>query len=834
MKRFLLVSVCLLLLWGAGKAEAQSVIASTNPDRKSSGDLTISAQSYYDRVDGNAVANVQGTAISLREFFPRSGLFTLELEPVTKGGRFALGENYAQWTGLPWLNRHWDFAAGDFRTATGLVESPFSSIAQPEVALRGASATARSEHWVSSVYAGSETLSQGDRVPYRAHVPQSALGAQSTAKLGSLSLGVRYLHLSSSVDSVENDKVFFPVNRQFTSSDTLTSQLDWKLTKILDWYSEGDWSHVSPLNSGLSESPANRSQLSYVVGPSLHGTHYVVRANYLSQGTGYLPLPGYYLGDRRGANVDGYWSLGRLGLNGNWNQARNNREHDPNVPDYYSRQGGAGAQLRLPGNFFLSGSASRLHFDTRSNENGLVLNDSRQYLLMIARPVAHHNLHTSWQKVDSTVAGKRQQQQYLEFEDNYTWRRFSGGGAARLQRSASDQIRQSLFWRASGQMQLHHLSLYGYWEQGKDLANETLFATQVSSTSVVGMTWDAPGAFTIRGEAFRTRLNSAINPESLFVLGSQGIAPDSILGRSDSWSLFLRVSKQLAWGEPGMLGGPGANQPEAPLTGTLAGYVKLHTSAGELGAGDVWLVADTGQSVKTDANGYFQIPQVVQGPRVVKIDVDRLPAEFDPPETKEMTVDVRSGQLSRIDLKVTPLESIEGNVTNTSGDPAAEGIAIELLPKGEYTSTDSDGRFGFYNLPEGDYELRLMEPTLPENAKPASPLSAKAEVRYGKTAAPVEFAYTIVLPGPKPTKRVLTDRSPQRAVPLVQPSSRPLSQSSQPKQSAAPGKRRVIIRSTADSAKPKPLASTSNSRGTSLAEISPAPIVHPAARWVAR
>jgi hypothetical protein len=819
MKRVPLLGVCLLLLCGVREGWAQEVIASTNPARKGSGDLTVAVQSYYDRVNGTDVANVQGTAVSLRQFFPRSGLFTLELEPVTRGGRFALGENYALWTGLPWMNRHWDFAAGDFRTATSLVEAPFSSLAQPEVALRGAKVTARSDHWVSSVYAGTETLSQGDRVPYRIRVPQSALGAESIAKLGLISLGIRYLHLSSSPESVEGNKLFFPANRAFTASDTLTTQLDWKLTKALNWYSEGGWSHVSP----LAGTPGNRSQLSYVAGPALHAAHFVMRANYLSQGTGYLPLPGYYLGDRRGANVDGFWSLGRLSLNGNWNQMRNNREHDPSVPDYYSQQGGGGAQLRLPGNVFLSGSTSRLHFETRSTENGLVLNDSRLYLLMVARPIGHHNLHASWQRVDSTLQQKGQQLEFLEVEDNYTWRRFSGGGAARWQRAASDQLRQSLFWRASGQLQLRHLSLYGYWEQGRDLANQTLFATQVSSTSVVGMTWDTAGGFTVRGEAFRNHLNSVLNPESLFVLGSQGIIPDSILGRSDDWSLFLRLSRQFSWGEPGRLGGPGLNRPEAPLTGTLAGFVKLHTLAGDLGAGDVWLVADTGQAVKTDANGYFQMPEVVQGPRVVRIDLDRLPADLNPPEKQEWTVDVHSGQLSRIDLAVTPLEALEGDVTGADGEPAAEGIALELLPTGAYTSTDSDGRFGFYNLPEGDYEIRVLDSTLPENAKLVSPSPVRAQVRYGKTPAPVEFQYAIVLPGPKPAKKVLTERQ-QRVVPSARPSPKP-------KQSAGQARRRVIVRTTAENTMPVSATAARNSLSVESSSASP---VNAAARWVAR
>jgi hypothetical protein len=456
----------------------------------------------------------------------------------------------------------------------------------------------------------------------------------------------------------------------------------------------------------------------------------------------------------------------------------------------------------------------------------LVSSENHQYLLMIARPIAHHNLHASWQRVNTVVQDKSQRLEFLELEDNYTWHRLSAGGAARWQRAVSDQLRQSLFWRASGQLNLHRLSVYGYWEQGKDLANETLFSTEISSTSVAGVSWTAPGAFTLQAEAFRNHLNSVINPESLFVLGAQGITPNTILGRSDDWNLFLRVSRQFSWGSPGMLGGGGLVHVEAPLTGSLAGYVKLHTLGGEVGAGDVWLVADTGQAVKTDDNGYFQLPNISEGPRVVQLDLDRLPADLSPPEKSELTVEIRSGQLSRLDMNVTPLESLEGSVRNVDGTPAAEGIVLQLLPRGEYTTTGSDGRFGFYNLPEGDYEVTVSNPTLPENAKLISPAAFRAEVRYGKTEAAIEFQYALIAPAPKPSKNVVVGQQ-MRAVPTI-----PSASKSGAKQGAAPGKGRVILRTTADnimphaaSARPSPTTSIeSNATGT---QQSPP-------RWVAR
>ena len=790
MKRALRLSISLLLwLCGIRAGPAQTVVASTNPARRGSGDLSISFQSYYNRVNGTAAANVRGAAVSLRHFFPRTGLFTLQLEPVTSGGDFALGENFVQWSGLPWANRHWDLVAGDFRSPTAMVENPIPNLSQPEISLRGARVIARTGNWDYSVYGGLETLSRGSRVPFRTRVPQAALGGEAAGKVGqNVELAFRYLHLSSSPGRVRDQRLFFPVNRQFTRSHSLISQASVKISEALSWYTEAGWSSVAQ----DGELGGGRSELSIATGPALHTARVAIRANYLNQGTGYLPLLGYYLGDRRGANVDGVWYLGMLSLNGNWGQARNNRERNPEVPDYYSRQGGGGFQLRLPSNFFFSGSISKLRFETRSEESGLLRNENRQFQINVSRPLFRHNLHATWQRIDSEIRDTPQRLQFLELEDNYTWRRFSAGAAVRWQRFSADELRQSLYLRASGQYQMRHFSVYGYWEQGKDLASATMLSTQISSTSVFGLTWQAPGALSLRMEAFRNRLNAVLNPENLFVLGTRGIAPDSILSRADDWSLFLRVSREFSWGEPGTLGSGGLLQPEAPLTGAIAGYVRLQTIRGEAGAPDVWLLTDTGQSVKTDSSGYFRVPDVPQGARIVKLDLDRLPADYNPPAAEELSTEVRSGQLSRIDLQVTPLAAIEGTVVGEDGSPAGEGIVVRLSPDDRSTSTDVDGRFGFYNLPEGDYEIRLEESSLPENARLISPASLPAAPRYGKDEAPLEFRYQIVLPGPKPVKQVFTEH---QSSPLDSPAKQGSTKRS---------KGRVIVKTTAQNISARP------------------------------
>jgi hypothetical protein len=152
---------------------------------------------------------------------------------------------------------------------------------------------------------------------------------------------------------------------------------------------------------------------------------------------------------------------------------------------------------------------------------------------------------------------------------------------------------------------------------------------------------------------------------------------------------------------------------------------------------------------------------------------------------------VRSGQLERVELQVTPLQSVEGLITDANGNAAGEGIILRLLPADQYTTTDRLGRFGFYNLPEGDYEIEVVKDSLPEATRLASSPTLATTLRYGVAAAPVEFRYEAAPAAPKPTRRVLGER--ERTV--------------QPKASSPNPKGRVITRGTAQNVPQAPLRS---------------------------
>ena len=295
--------------------------------------------------------------------------------------------------------------------------------------------------------------------------------------------------------------------------------------------------------------------------------------------------------------------------------------------------------------------------------------------------------------------------------------------------------------------------------------------------------------FTDSGGRFFLRVRKA-GPHRLEVVFGNFLAPGSYMlvsapgevtagGENQAGEISIVVRR---------LANPPAGSPkrDATLLGTLAGFVTLRTLAGTMGAFDVWVVLDSVRTVKTDANGYFEIPDVPQGPHVVALDRDRLPASFNTTEKREVPAQVRAGQLARVELEVTTLQSLEGVVSDKDGNPAAEGVGVRLLPADQSTTTDRLGRFGFHNLPEGDYVVTLIEDSLPKQARLVTPNTLPVTVRYGAAPASLAFRYEMILPGLQPVKNASQDRL-QTAPRSVEP----------PTQEPPRRKRRVIARTAA-------------------------------------
>jgi len=103
---------------------------------------------------------------------------------------------------------------------------------------------------------------------------------------------------------------------------------------------------------------------------------------------------------------------------------------------------------------------------------------------------------------------------------------------------------------------------------------------------------------------------------------------------------------------------------------------------------------------------------------------------------------------TRAELDVLRLAGFEGRVSVVEGPPPETlgNILVRLLPTGRYTTTDGQGRFAFYNLPEGDYEAALDGETLPEYAEPAGPGRVPVRIRHGEEQPAVDFRIRIRKP----------------------------------------------------------------------------------------
>lgn len=296
------------------------------------------------------------------------------------------------------------------------------------------------------------------------------------------------------------------------------------------------------------------------------------------------------------------------------------------------------------------------------------------------------------------------------------FKRISAGVAVRNQQLMAEQSKDSLFVRSSAQLQLARFSAYAYIEHGDDLANRTVFLTNTFNTSVVGGAARLSKRWNLQIEASRNRLTAELNPENLFLLQNQGAFAGNVFTATNQWTVYIRLSKSIRWGAAvpeGDLDRYAAEQ--MPIAGAIEGRVVEQRSGGSDAARGIPVILDEGRATVTDEDGLFKFSRVPEGAHRVFIAVDRLPAEYDPGTTIEATVDVKSRHVATAELNVRPLVSIAGRIVAPRGTPL-DGIIIKLLPTDRYTTPHTDGRFVFFNLPEGEYDVLIDPKSLPEFA----------------------------------------------------------------------------------------------------------------------
>jgi hypothetical protein len=716
MQRAATLSVYLLLLPSAARAQERSNEAS------------IGFQQYYLSNGSSTIANVSGLTLGYRQFIPDVGILSISLAPAASDGRFQTGDSFVELKGLPWVGNYWTLRGGDFRLPGRLLEVPFNNLYYPEISGRGVSVEATHGKRTIGFLYGRETLQAGVRVPLRLVAPQTMAGGYLRQKIGDrLHLGARLLRLTTDLQELQKTPFLATTKGQFSQATSATVDGLYTITGRLKWYAE------AALSGGSRQATPGTQQGRYstTTGPLLETERITVRANYLYQTDSYLPLLGYYLGDRRGPYAEvKLRPFSRMEFYGSASDYSNNVSRHPDQTTIRSKASTAGVSFQLPARFSFSGQFSTIKLASREKDNApWETATSEQVQLTLAKQVQRHSLRFAVREFQQLNRFGLERQRAAEAEDVFQFKWFSLGAAVRAQRMIGRESKTSIFVRGNGQFNLKRFSAYAYVENGNDLANRTLFATSTVSSTVLGTALRLGSGWDLQAEAFRNNLIAELNPQNIFVLQGQGVFVPAILSTLNQWSLYFRMTKRFSWGKPVPVnpGTSGFSTAQIVLKGTVEGFV---TKAQNRPLEGIPVTLDGETTTFTGTDGRFVFEAVSEGARKVGLSMEKLPADFDPGITTEVTVLVRPGKRVRVDLDVKALGELHGSVVAPRG-LRLESVVLKLLPTGRYTTPDSKGLFSFYNVHEGTYQVELVESTLPPLSGLTSPRTIPVSVEAG-------------------------------------------------------------------------------------------------------
>lgn len=710
-------------------------------------------QGYYLGGSGQPLVQTSGIAVNTTQFVNGLGLFSVNVEGYGGDG-FRTGNLFVGLQGMPSFGWHWDFMGGDFHLSSNLVENPFSNVYTPEIAARGVRIVMRRTNRTYQFFAGEDAVSEGPRIPFRLILPQLVMGATMQQKIGERwSLGVRYLDLETNPTALTSYPTYFSPGRTYHDSNSLTFQSAYNFTEHFKVYGEAGYATVST----FTPSTVAQQPFSLAVGPSWETKKFTIRANYVRQSTSYMPLLGYFAGDRKGTNLEGHYRpLGWVDLYGSASAYSNNLENNPDVPSFHSSAYSAGTSFTLPWRFNVGASLTMLRLMENDPSQPVAPSNNRQITLNLSRPVRHHNLRFSFIEMKLNTNSLPQSQRFEEVEDVFTWRHFVLGGAVRLQNSQSTQSVNSVFVRGSIQANIKRISVYAYMEKGNDLVNQSVFSTNSVSTTVAGISAPLFKGWSMQIEALRNQLLTALNPENIFLFGGSDQGLNTQLANFNQSSVYFKISKHFQWGKE-LAQGSTLQQyaaEHAPLVGSVQGIVREAALSGPQPAANVSVILDHYRTAVSDATGRYAFSDVPEGPHEVALNIEELPTDYEPGPANLSRVNVEPRAITRTDFNVLRLANLSGKLVAPK-DVQIDSVVIRLAGTKLYTTPYDDGTFAFYNLYEGQYQVEIDTTTFPDGYLLSSPARVSVAASSTNPAPPIEFELKLKPPVEKRVREML-------------------------------------------------------------------------------
>jgi uncharacterized membrane protein YgcG len=276
---------------------------------------------------------------------------------------------------------------------------------------------------------------------------------------------------------------------------------------------------------------------------------------------------------------------------------------------------------------------------------------------------------------------------------------------------------------------------------------------------VAGLSTPLIRGWSLQFEAFRNTLNTALNPENIFLFPNSDLGLNTQLAAFNQWSVYFRVAKHFHWGKE-LPGGRDIEEyaaVHAPLVGRVEGLVMEKSLDGLHPAAGIPVSLAHYRTAVTDASGHYQFSAVPEGSYEVGLDMEQLPTDYEPSPATTARVGVEPRAIARADFSVVRLTYLTGKVVAPAG-VLLENVVIRLAGTNRYTTPYQDGSFAFYNLREGQYEVVFDEQTVPDAYMLASPAHVQVLASNAKPPAEITFELKLKPVPEKPVHEILQEQ----------------------------------------------------------------------------
>jgi hypothetical protein len=143
-------------------------------------------------------------------------------------------------------------------------------------------------------------------------------------------------------------------------------------------------------------------------------------------------------------------------------------------------------------------------------------------------------------------------------------------------------------------------------------------------------------------------------------------------------------------------------------------------------------------NINTDQAGKFFVPVAETGTYFVRVNMETVPDGYALEDLAPASVSVAEGEFKKVSFTLPAIRALTGLVQGY--DPAKGeyvrlvGATIEIAELNRRTTTDSDGRYLFRNLPSGDFTIRINEQQYCHVSISAGPQVVRQDIKLSPDA----------------------------------------------------------------------------------------------------